>query len=174
MEDHTEVRLDVREIVSGRQIRPLPTRSIRASVHTVGCSGLHTIAIRGFRLSSGEGAHVAGFDLGPDPDEHFLGAIGASVAQAVMQLACERGLPIARLDAEISAQISTGREPANLIGLTGSVQIESADARGQSAISTSEIVARSTILRAISIPLDLEVNIVPPDPDQPLADDWQI
>jgi organic hydroperoxide reductase OsmC/OhrA len=150
------------------------SRSIEARVHAVGSSGLKTISIRGFRLSSGEGDHVAGFDLGPGPDEHFLGALGASLAQSVSTLCCSRGLPVDRIDVTVGASMTTEALTGDFIGIHADVRIESASQSTEFEGVASAVLAHSAIANAIRIPIDVRWNIVPLDPDRLDAVDWQI
>ena len=150
------------------------SRSIQARVHAVGSSGLKTISIRGFRLSSGEGDHVAGFDLGPGPDEHFLGALGASLAQSTSTICCARGLPVDRIDVTVGASISTEGPTGDFIDIHADVRIESASQSAAFEGIASSVIANSAIAIAIRIPIEVRWNIVPLDPDRLDAVDWQI
>lgn len=150
------------------------TRTIEARVHAVGSSGLRTISIRGFRLNSGEGAHVAGFDLGPGPDEHFLGALGASLAQSVSNVCCSHGLHVDRIDVTAAAVISLEPSPGQFVKIETNLRIESGNPPAAFDGITTDIMANSSIASAIHVPIELTLAIVPLDPNRLDAVDWQI
>src|SRR6186997_2659934 len=97
---------------------------ILARVHTIGCSGLRTAIVRGFRLSSGDGADVAGFDLGPSPEEHFLAALGSSISQTISHLACVRGLSIDRVDVDLTGELASDHDPSHVAGHLERITVE--------------------------------------------------
>jgi len=172
--DAHETRRLVREVITNGVARPVPTRSIEARVHSVGCSGLRTISIRGFRLSSGEGGHVAGFDLGPGPEEHLLGAVGASLAQAVAQVACEQDLLIDRLDLRLEAAITTDQSPGRIVAIEAVARIETDEQAAAFDGIEPAVLAKSNVAATLRIPIDLTVELLPTDPDRLAAGDWQI
>ena len=174
MSDSSETRRIVREVITGGAAQPIPTRSIEARVHSVGCSGLRTISIRGFRLSSGEGAHVAGFDLGPGPEEHLLGALGASLSQAVAQVACEHDLHVDRLDIELEAAITTDCSPGRIVSVAARIRIETDEQPAAFDGIEPAILTQSNIALALAIPIDVALELVPIDSDRFSAGDWQI
>ena len=98
-------------------------RRISARVHTIGCSGLRTSMVRGFRMSSGDGADVAGFDLGPSPEEHFLAALGASISQTISHLACVRGLSIDRVDVDLTGELAPDHDHALVDALSAGAEL---------------------------------------------------
>lgn len=172
--DAHETRRFVRDVITDGVARSAPTRSIEARVHTVGCSGLRTISIRGFRLSSGEGGHVAGFDLGPGPEEHLLGAVGASLAQAVAQVACEQDLRIDRLDLALEATITIDRPPGRIVSISAVAKLETDEpASAFDGIDAAVLIA-SNVVQSLRIPIALTLELVPTDPERLIADDWQI
>jgi uncharacterized OsmC-like protein len=152
---------------------------ILARVHTIGCSGLRTAIVRGFRLSSGDGADVAGFDLGPSPEEHFLAALGASVSQTISHLACVRGLSIDRIDVDVLGEIALDHNPAHVAGhLNGirlNVEIASGDEPNLLQALEPLILESSPLARGISLPLDLKLIVIELEPGRAVdGDDWEI
>lgn len=174
MSDANETRRYVRDVITDGGDLAGPTRSIEARVHTVGCSGLRTISIRGFRLSSGEGGHVAGFDLGPGPEEHLLGALGASLSQSVAQVACEHDLHIDRLDIALEAAITTDRSPGQIVRVYAGIRLETDELPAAFDGIEPAILAQSSVATALAIPIELSLNLIQVDPDRLSADDWQI
>jgi len=172
--DARKTRQLVRDVIANGESRSVPTRSIEARVHTVGCSGLRTISIRGFRLSSGEGGHIAGFDLGPGPEEYLLGAVGASLAQAAAQVACELDLRIDRLDLALEAQITTDGTPGRIDAITVIARLETDEPVGAFERVAKAVLAKSNVAQTLSVPIELMLDLVPTDPGRPSADDWQI
>ena len=158
-------------MIDPSQTRPksgAPT--ITASVHSVGCSGLRTIAIRGFRLSSGEGADVSGFDLGPSPDEHLLGALGASLSQAFMNVACIQGLSVDRFDLDIEATA----DESGIAEVRSAVRIES-DLPSDAFDGIEErVLASWSLMSWMTVPITIDVSVRPIDPRRRAGDDWVI
>lgn len=152
-------------------------RSISAKIHTVGCSGLRTASVRGFRLSSGDGADIAGFDLGPSPEEHLLAALGSSLAQAVSSVACARDLSIDRMDITLDADLLvnrlSGNGTASIGAVAGHAIIASEDPAGHFAGLSDEVIARASLVGAVTFPVRLTVEIVDIDPTVKHSD-WQI
>jgi uncharacterized OsmC-like protein len=146
-------------------------------VHTVGCSGLRTVTIRGFRLSSGDGGDVAGFDLGPSPEEHLLAAVGSSLAQTVAHVACAQDLSIDRIDIDLSASLVPDQQTAHIAGhisrITGTVKLTSEDDPARFAALADDVLGTSPLAALITAPITLEVNVEPVEP-QYLVGDWQI
>lgn len=149
-------------------------RTLTASVHSVGCSGLRTISIRGFRLSSGEGNDVAGFDLGPSPEEHLLGAIGAILARSTVAVACQRGLDLDRFDLKLTALIPESRGPLIFDSVHVVIRIESACEAPAFVGLEGELLAHSAIDSWFNRPILLDLNVHPVDPARISADDWVI
>jgi uncharacterized OsmC-like protein len=152
---------------------------ISARVHTIGCSGLRTATVRGFRLSSGDGADVAGFDLGPSPEEHFLAALGASVSQTIAHLACIRDLSIDRIDIDALGEIAKDHNPAHVAGHLKSIQlnVEIASDDEKNLLQALEplILDSSPLARGISLPIWLHLNVVELEPASAgNGDDWEI
>jgi uncharacterized OsmC-like protein len=152
---------------------------ISARVHTIGCSGLRTATVRGFRLSSGDGADVAGFDLGPSPEEHFLAALGASVSQTIAHLACIRDLSIDRIDIDALGEIAKDHNPAHVAGHLKSIQlnVEIASDDEKNLLQALEplILDSSPLARGISLPIGLHLNVVELEPASAgNGDDWEI
>ncbi len=152
---------------------------ISARVHTIGCSGLRTAMVRGFRLSSGDGADVAGFDLGPSPEEHFLAALGASVSQTISHLACVRGLSIDRIDVDVLGEIAPDHNPAHVAGHLSSirlnVEIASDDELNLLQALESLILESSPLAKGVSLPLDLKLTVIELEPGNTgEGDDWVI
>jgi organic hydroperoxide reductase OsmC/OhrA len=169
--ESTKSRQDRREhdLVSRRQ-----TRTIAVRAHAVGSSGLRTISIRGFRLNSGEGDHVAGFDLGPSPEEHFLGAIAASLAQAAAVHCCARGLYSRSIGVTASAVLSRKPDGGRFNSLEATIEFESEEAIAEFSGIEAEVLATSPLAHAIAIPVELNIVVRPIDAERIEADDWQI
>ena len=144
--------------------------TISASVHSVGCSGLRTIAIRGFRISSGEGAHVSGFDLGPSPEEHLLGALGASLSQAFMNVACVQGLSVDRFDLDIQASA----DESGIADVRSAVRIESDLPSDAFDGIAEEMLASWSLAKWMTVPITIEVSVRTIDPRRRAGDDWVI
>src|SRR4051794_9172223 len=152
---------------------------ISARVHTIGCSGLRTAMVRGFRLSSGDGADVAGFDLGPSPEEHFLAALGASVSQTIAHLACIRDLSIDRIDVDVLGEIAKDHNPAHVAGHLHSIQlnVEIASDDEVKLLQALEplILDSSPLARGISLPIELDLTVIELEPGSGGdGDDWEI
>jgi len=152
---------------------------ISARVHTIGCSGLRTAMVRGFRLSSGDGADVAGFDLGPSPEEHFLAALGASVSQTIAHLACIRDLSIDRIDVDAMGEIAKDHNPAHVAGHLKSIQlnVEIASDDEKNLLQALEplILDSSPLARGISLPIELRLTVIELEPGSTgNGDDWEI
>jgi len=152
----------------------LPARSIEAKVHSVGCSGLRTISIRGFRFSSGEGDHVAGFDLGPSPEELLLGAIGASLSQTVATVACNRDLDIDRVDLLLEARISVERPAGRFIGIDVSIRLESECDPSAFESFEDDVLEASAVVSLLNVPIAIEIDVLPINENRREAGDWQI
>lgn len=152
-------------------------RAISARVHTVGCSGLRTVTIRGFRLSSGDGADVAGFDLGPSPEEHLLGAVGSSLAQTVAHVACAQDLSIDRIDIEVTGLLEPDQEMAHIAGrikrIDGAITVTSEDAPGSYSRLADDVLRCSPLAAVIAVPLHIAVIVDPVEPESGVGD-WQI
>ena len=144
--------------------------TVTASVHSVGCSGLRTIAIRGFRISSGEGAHVSGFDLGPSPDEHLLGALGASLSQTFMNVACVQGLSVDRFDLDIEA---TAGE-SGIAEVRSAVRIENDHSSDAFDGIEDRVLASWSLAKWMTVPITIDVSVRPIDPRRRAGDDWVI
>jgi uncharacterized OsmC-like protein len=152
---------------------------ISARVHTIGCSGLRTAMVRGFRLTSGDGADVAGFDLGPSPEEHFLAALGASVSQTIAHLACIRDLSIDRIDVDALGEIVKDHNPAHVAGHLKSirlnVEIASDDELNLLQALEPLILDSSPLARGISLPIELDLTVIELAPGSGGdGDDWEI
>jgi len=152
---------------------------ISARVHTIGCSGLRTAMVRGFRLSSGDGADVAGFDLGPSPEEHFLAALGASVSQTIAHLACIRNLSIDRIDVDAIGDIAKDHNPAHVAGHLKSIRlnVEIASDDEVNLLQALEplILNASPLARSISLPIELHLTVIELAPGAAGdGDDWEI
>jgi uncharacterized OsmC-like protein len=152
---------------------------ISARVHTIGCSGLRTAIVRGFRLSSGDGADVAGFDLGPSPEEHFLAALGASVSQTIAHLACIRDLSIDRIDVDAVGEIAKDHNPAHVAGHLQSIQlkVEIASDDEVTLLQALEplILDSSPLARGISLPIELDLTVIELEQGSGgNGDDWEI
>jgi hypothetical protein len=156
---------------------PAELRSISAKIHTVGCSGLRTASVRGFRLSSGDGADIAGFDLGPSPEEHLLAALGSSLAQAVAGVACARDLCVDRIDISLEAEVLvnplSGNGTVSILGVSSNAVIASEDPSGHFAGLSDEVLARAPLVGAVTFPVALTVEIVDVQPATKHSD-WQI
>jgi hypothetical protein len=156
---------------------PTELRSISANIHTVGCSGLRTASVRGFGLSSGDGADIAGFDLGPSPEEHLLAALGSSLAQAVSNVACARDLSVDRIDIALNADVLvnplSGNGTVSILGVSSRAVIASEDQGGHFAGLGDEVLARAPLVSAVTFPVSLAVEIVDVDPTAKHSD-WQI
>ncbi|CAN5681556.1 OsmC family protein [soil metagenome] len=152
-------------------------RLLSAKIHTVGCSGLRTASVRGFRLSSGDGADVAGFDLGPSPEEHLLAAVGSSLAQAISNVACSRDLSIDRIDIALDAEVILDPISGNGTGTIRRVHvvavIASEDPVGHFAGIGDDVLAHAPLVSAVTFPVELSVNIEKVEPSERHAD-WQI
>lgn len=157
-----------------RLLRADDNRTLTASVHSVGCSGLRTISIRGFRLSSGEGNDVAGFDLGPSPEEHLLGAIGAILARSTVAVACKRGIDIDRFDLELTALIEESRGSLILDSIDVAIRIESACAAHAFRGLEGDLLVHSALDSWFSRPIEINLDVRPVDPARVAADDWVI
>ena len=169
--DSTRIPRDVQPETEGDRIA--------ARVHTIGCSGLRTAIVRGFRLSSGDGADVAGFDLGPSPEEHFLAALGASVSQTISHLACVRGLSIDRIDVDVLGEIAPDHNPAHVAGHLNSIRfnVEIASDDEPNLLQALEplILESSPLARGVSLPLDLKLTVIELEPaNVGNGDDWVI
>lgn len=140
-------------------------RVISAKIHTVGCSGLRTASVRGFRLSSGDGADVAGFDLGPSPEEHLLAALGSSLAQGISNVACARDLSLDRIDIVLEADLLvdplSGNGTAVIRGVTGHASIASEDPAGHFAGVGEEVLAIAPLVSAVTFPVSLSLSTLP-------------
>jgi len=152
---------------------------ISARVHTIGCSGLRTAMVRGFRLTSGDGADVAGFDLGPSPEEHFLAALGASVSQTIAHLACIRDLSIDRIDVDALGELAKDHNPAHVAGHLKSirlnVEIASDDELNLLQALEPLILDSSPLARGISLPIELDLTVIELAPGSGGdGDDWEI
>ena len=154
-----------------------PHRSIAARVHTVGCSGLRMVTIRGFRLSSGDGAEVAGFDLGPSPEEHLLAAVGSSLAQTIAHVACAHDLSLDRIDIDLTAGLEPDQQMAHIAGrvtgIAAQASLTSEDAPERFDTLADDVLATSPLGALISAPISLTVTVEPVEPGA-AADDWQI
>lgn len=154
-----------------------PHRSISARVHTVGCSGLRTVTIRGFRLSSGDGAEVAGFDLGPSPEEHLLAAVGSSLAQTIAHVACAHDLSLDRIDIDLTARLEPDHQMAHIAGrITGIAAgacLTSEDAPERFGALADDVLATSPLATLIAAPISLTVSVEPAEP-RSAADNWEI
>jgi uncharacterized OsmC-like protein len=154
-----------------------PHRSIAARVHTVGCSGLRTVTIRGFRLSSGDGAEVAGFDLGPSPEEHLLAAVGSSLAQTIAHVACANDLSLDKIDIDLAAGLEPDHQMAHIAGRITSINAEasltSEDDPERFTNLADDVLATSPLAALISAPITLSVSVELVEP-RSAADDWQI
>jgi uncharacterized OsmC-like protein len=150
---------------------------INARVHTVGCSSLRTVTIRGFRLSSGDGADVAGFDLGPSPEEHVLAAVGSSLAQTIAHVACAHDLSVDRLDIDLVAKLIPDQEMAHIAGridrIDATVTLTSEDEPKRFSALADDVLRTSPLAALISAPITLKVNVEPLEPVA-FVDDWQI
>jgi len=152
-------------------------RVISAKIHTVGCSGLRTASVRGFRLSSGDGADVAGFDLGPSPEEHLLAALGSSLAQAISNVACARDLSLDRIDIALDGEILvdplSGNGTASIRAVAGHATIASEDPAGHFVGVDDEVLAAAPIVAAVTFPVSLSIEVTGIDPAIQHSD-WQI
>lgn len=152
-------------------------RAISARVHTVGCSGLRTVTIRGFRLSSGDGADVAGFDLGPSPDEHLLAAVGSSLAQTIAHVACAQDLSIDRIDIDLTGHLEPDRQMARIAGILRridtAVTLTSEDEPSGFSRLADDVLRASPLAAVISVPIRMSVTVEPVEPGSD-AGDWQI
>lgn len=154
-------------------------RRISAQVHTIGCSGWRTSTVRGFRLSSGDGADVAGFDLGPSPEEHFLAALGASISQTISHLACVRGLSIDRVDVDLTGELAPDHDPSHVAGHLERIAIEAEIASEDEPNllqQLDEVVLSSTpLMRGISFPISFSLTVIELVPKSGSSgDDWEI
>jgi uncharacterized OsmC-like protein len=138
---------------------------------------LRTVTVRGFRLSSGDGADVAGFDLGPSPEEHLLAAVGSSLAQTIAHVACAHDLSIDRVDIDLIGHLVTDSELARiagrLSGIEASVTLATTDSRDEFQPLRDEVLRQSPLAAVISIPVRMTLHIEPVEPGTG-ADDWQI
>jgi hypothetical protein len=163
--------------LNGREVERGEVRTISASIHTVGCSGLRTVSVRGFRLASGDGADIAGFDLGPSPEEHLLAALGSSLAQAVASVACARDLCVDRLDIALEADLLvdplSGTDGVSIRQAGARAVIASEDPAGHFAGVSDEVLARAAVVRAVSFPVTLHIDVVAIEPAEQYSD-WQI
>lgn len=152
-------------------------RMISAKIHTVGCSGLRTASVRGFRLSSGDGGDVAGFDLGPSPEEHLLAAVGSSLAQAISNVACSRDLSLDRIDIALDAEVIVDPLSGNGTGIIRRVHaiavIASEDPAGHFSGLGDEVLSRAPLVSAVTFPVELSVNVETVEPSERHSD-WQI
>ena len=152
-------------------------RTISARVHTVGCSGLRTVTVRGFRLSSGDGGDVAGFDLGPSPEEHLLAAVGSSLAQTIAHVACAHDLSLDTIDISLMAGLEPDQQMAHLAGrMTGIAAqacLTSEDAPERFTTLADDVLGTSPLATLISIPISLSMSVKPVEPKS-RADDWEI
>ncbi len=152
-------------------------RVLTARLHTVGCSGLRTISVRGFRLSSGDGGDVSGFDLGPSPEEHLLASIGASLAQTLARVACARDLQLDRTDFVLDARIRidplSGDGAVRIEEMLARATVASEDPAGHFAGVGEEVLARSPLVAAVNFPVRLSVTVESIDPATRHGD-WEI
>ena len=154
-------------------------RRISARVHTIGCSGLRTSMVRGFRMSSGDGADVAGFDLGPSPEEHFLAALGASISQTISHLACVRGLSIDRVDVDLTGELAPDRDPSHVAGhlerITVAAEIASEDEPNLLQQLDDVVLTSTPLMRGISFPVAFSLSVIELAPKSGSnGDDWEI
>lgn len=154
-------------------------RRIAARVHTIGCSGLRTSLVRGFRLSSGDGADVAGFDLGPSPEEHFLAALGASISQTISHLACVRGLSIDRVDVDVTGELAPDHDPAHVAGhlerISVDAEIASEDEPNLLQQLDAAVLSSTPLMRGVSFPVSFNLTVIElPPKSGSNGDDWEI
>jgi uncharacterized OsmC-like protein len=154
-----------------------PARTIQARVHTVGCSGLRTVTVRGFRLSSGDGADVAGFDLGPSPEEHLLAAVGSSLAQTIAHVACAHDLSIDRIDIDLTADLIPDRQMAHIAGhiarIDAALTLTSEDEPQRFEALADDVLRSSPLAALVTAPVTLAITVEPVEPPT-LIGDWQI
>jgi uncharacterized OsmC-like protein len=77
-------------------IAPRPVR-----VTVAGASGVGKIAVGDHVLLSDVGSAVQGHDLGPDPMELLLSAVGASLARSVLLAAARREVVLDRVEVDV-------------------------------------------------------------------------
>jgi hypothetical protein len=152
-------------------------RVLTARLHTVGCSGLRTISVRGFRLSSGDGGDISGFDLGPSPEEHLLASIGASLAQTLARVACARDLQLDRtdfvLDATVRVDPLSGDGGLRIEEILARATVASEDPAGHFSGVVDDVLAKSPLVAAVTFPVKLNLVVESIDPATRHSD-WEI
>jgi len=175
--DQLQTHVDGSAPAPGSPAGGRPESAISARVHTVGCSGLRTLTIRGFRLSSGDGADVAGFDLGPSPEEHLLAAVGSSLAQTIAHVACAHGLSLDRIDLDLSADLARDQTTVQIAGqivrIAARAELTSEDDPGQFATLADDVLDVSPFAALITAPIALTIAVAPVEASTS-ADDWEI
>lgn len=96
----------IEELRSLRLPAPRPDRSAR--VAAAGRSGVHKVSVRGHRLLSDTSPDRGGHDLGPDPVELLLAALGSSLVRSVLLAAAGSDVALDGIEVEVTHSGESG------------------------------------------------------------------